>query len=313
MSVDATGLTAGNTLFLDFSAETQGSVIIDGGAAPATLKGGQQGDAFDFSVTSQGGLTASDTIDGQGGYDRLYLDGDYTGAHALTLTATTVVNVEEFDINAGHSYTLTTDDATVASGQTLTMDASALSGANILTFDGSAETNGNFAITGGSGNDVLKGGAGADSFTISNGGNHTITGGGGADTITDNPFSGSQTFIYNAVSDSIGANYDHIVGVNYDNDVFHVSGIAGAVTGVDAAVTSGALSAASFDSDLAAAIGAGQLAAHHAVAFTPDSGDLANRQFLIVDENGTAGYQAGQDLVIWTQIVAGTLTTADFT
>jgi hypothetical protein len=313
MTVNATGLTASDSLVLNFSSEGVGSVIVDFGAALVNVEGGHQGDAFDFSVTSQGGLTALDHIDGEGGNDRLYLDGDYTGAHALVLNSGTVINVEEFDFNAGHSYTLTTDDATVASGQTLTVNASALSGANVLTFDGSAETNGRFAITGGSGNDVLKGGAGADSFTISSGGNHTIPGGGGADTITDNPFAGSQTFIYNAVSDSIGANYDHIAGVNYDNDIFHVSGIAGAVTGVDTAITTGALSAASFDSDLAAAIGAGQLAAHHAVAFTPDSGDLANRAFLIIDENGTAGYQAGQDLVIWTQIVAGTLTTADFT
>ncbi len=109
MAVNATGLTASDSLFLDFSSETLGSVILDGGAAIATLKGGQQGDAFDFAVTSQGGLVAADQIDGQGGYDRLYFDGDYTGAHALILTATTVVNVEEFDINAGHSYTLTTN------------------------------------------------------------------------------------------------------------------------------------------------------------------------------------------------------------
>ena len=32
--------------------------------------------------------------------------------------------------------------------------------------------------------------------------------------------------------------------------------------------------------------------------FTPTSGNLAGHAFLIVDGNGTAGYQAGADLVI---------------
>jgi hypothetical protein len=47
-----------------------------------------------------------------------------------------------------------------------------------------------------------------------------------------------------------------------------------------------------------AAIGLGQLGIDHAVLFTPDSGDLAGDTFLIVELNGTAGYQASQDLVI---------------
>jgi hypothetical protein len=32
--------------------------------------------------------------------------------------------------------------------------------------------------------------------------------------------------------------------------------------------------------------------------FTPDSGDLKGDVFLIIDANGTAGYQAGADFVI---------------
>ena len=58
------------------------------------------------------------------------------------------------------------------------------------------------------------------------------------------------------------------------------------------------MSAASVDAGLAAAIGPSQLAGHHAVLFTPTSGDLAGHNFLIVDANGTAGYQSGQDFVI---------------
>ena len=71
-----------------------------------------------------------------------------------------------------------------------------------------------------------------------------------------------------------------------------------AVTGVDARVNAGTLSEATFDADLAAAIGAGQLAAGHAVVFKPNAGDLAGHFFLVVDANGVAGYQAGPDYVM---------------
>ncbi|HSZ11347.1 MAG TPA: bluetail domain-containing putative surface protein, partial [Rhizomicrobium sp.] len=69
------------------------------------------------------------------------------------------------------------------------------------------------------------------------------------------------------------------------------------VTGTDTKVASGALSHATFDSDLASAINASHLEAHHAVLFTPSSGDLKGHTFMIVDHNGVAGYQAGHDAV----------------
>ena len=74
--------------------------------------------------------------------------------------------------------------------------------------------------------------------------------------------------------------------------------MGGTVTGFDAAVTTGALSTSSFNANLASAIGSTQLAAHHAVEFTPNSGTLAGDHFLIIDMNGIAGYQANADLVI---------------
>ena len=82
------------------------------------------------------------------------------------------------------------------------------------------------------------------------------------------------------------------------NDVIDIGFGTGAPYAVNSAVTSGTLSAAHFDANLAAAIGAGQLGAHDAVLFTPNAGGLAGHTFLIVDGNGTAGYQAGADLVI---------------
>ncbi len=60
----------------------------------------------------------------------------------------------------------------------------------------------------------------------------------------------------------------------------------------------GSLSTATFDTDLAAAVTASTLGDNHAVLYTPNAGTLSGQTFMIVDLNGTAGYQAGQDLVI---------------
>ena len=78
------------------------------------------------------------------------------------------------------------------------------------------------------------------------------------------------------------------------------------ITGIDAAVTTGALSTATFNSDLVAAL-SGKLAAQHAVEFTASSGTLAGQTFLIADLNATAGYQANLDLVIHLTGATGTL------
>jgi hypothetical protein len=59
-------------------------------------------------------------------------------------------------------------------------------------------------------------------------------------------------------------------------------------------------------------VGSGQLGAGHALIFTPASGTLAGDHFLIVDANGVAGYQAGQDFVFLLDHAAGTLTTTNF-
>ena len=120
-----------------------------------------------------------------------------------------------------------------------------------------------------------------------------ITGGGSADLLVGG--GGGDTYVYTGVTDSTGVNYDTINYFDAARDKFDFSF---AVNAVDTTVSGGALSTASFNSDLTAAIGAGQLAANHAVLFNPDTGSLSGHTFLIVDADGTAGYLAGQDFVI---------------
>ena len=104
----------------------------------------------------------------------------------------------------------------------------------------------------------------------------------------------ATTFVFTGVAESTGAGRDWVDVIKPLKDHFDLDVV---VTGVDARVNAGTLSEATFDADLAAAIGAGQLGAGHAVVFKPNAGDLAGHFFLIVDANGVAGYQAGLDYV----------------
>ena len=179
---------------------------------------------------------------------------------------------------------------------------------------------------------TLIGGAGDDVLVASSGGS-VMTGGGGADSLSGGfndelhdggAPSGDDVFVYNAVSDSTSTAYDTVGffqttetgGLNFgpSQDVFR---LWFAVTAVDASVTTGTLSTATFDSDLAAAVGPSQLGVHHAVMFSPNAGSLAGDHFLVIDANGVAGYQAGADLVIeinGSQVTDPyTFTTANFT
>jgi hypothetical protein len=254
-----------------------------GGADIVT--GGSGNDGFYFA----GAFTGADHVNGGGGTnDQIGLEGDYSGG--ITLGEGTLSGIEVIACLPGFSYNLTTDDANVAAGATLTVWAARLGASNTLTFDGSAEQDGKFVVFGGAGNDTLTGGAGNDKFY----------GLGGADTITGND--GADTFVYTRVAESTGnadgTAYDTIVGFDAAADHFNLQPDSPTgVTGVDASITSGALSSASFDTDLTAAIGAGQLASHHAVTFAADSGTLGGHTFLVVDANGVAGYQSGADFV----------------
>ncbi|HEY2071711.1 MAG TPA: calcium-binding protein [Rhizomicrobium sp.] len=298
-----------------------GSEYLDGGTGSDVINGGGGNDTLLAEGTSaviDGGdgndtismgpfLTTGDLIDGGSGKDNLILSGDYSAG--FVFAADTMTNVEKLTLGAGFSYKLTMSDGNVAAGERLTVDASALTATETLKFNGVDEHDGYYVITGGLANDTLVGGDGNDTIT-GGAGDNWITGGGGADHIIATATEHDR-FIYTDVSDSTGVAHDTITGFNgsYDKLDLDVT-----VTAVDATVASGRLSTSSFDTNLTAALTSAHLAAGHAVLFTPTIGNYSGHTLLVIDANGIAGYQAGQDYVI--DITGATnlthLTTATF-
>ena len=154
-----------------------------------------------------------------------------------------------------------------------------------MVVNASAETDGHYYFGGGNGDDVLIGGQDGNTFK----------GYFGLDKMTAG--SGADVFVYGDATESTGATRDVITGYNALHDKFDLPD-GHSVSAIDTAVTTGTLSTGHFDANLAAAIDAAHLAAGDAVLFTPDAGTLQGHTFLVVDMNSTAGYQAGQDLVI---------------
>jgi Ca2+-binding RTX toxin-like protein len=267
----------------DGSRETDGAFSFSAGAGRDTLIGGAGNDDFFFASGEM--LTAADHVSGGGGNNnRLFLAGDYSAG--LKFGVSTVENIQSINLGTGYSYRLTTNDATVAAGQSLYVNGLNIDASHSLYFNGSAESSGAFNILAGAGNDTLIGGRGNDVFN----------GGGGADVMTSG--GGADQFYYTYVSDSTSTNHDTIHGFNAVGDSFVMVGSMALPNAIDAAVTTGKLTSAAFDTNLSQAVGASQLHPHDAVLFTPTLGNLAGHTFLVIDENGVAGYQAGQDLVV---------------
>jgi Ca2+-binding RTX toxin-like protein len=146
-------------------------------------------------------------------------------------------------------------------------------------------------ITGSAHADILDGFSGADTIDGA-GGNDTLRGGVDADTLTGG--TGADSFAYASALESTSTLHDTIVDFNAGQDTFVFDS---AVTLVDGAIADGRLGR-HFDADLANAADDAHLGAHHAVLFTPSTGKYAGQTYLVVDLNGDAGYQVGQDAVI---------------
>jgi Ca2+-binding RTX toxin-like protein len=227
----------------------------------------------------------NDTLTGGAGNDRLI-----GGADNDVLNGGSGIDTADFSSESAVNASLLSNSATMASGTDTLIDIESLNGSGFddaLTGNGIANV-----LTGNAGNDLITGNAGNDSL-LGGDNSDTLIGGAGADLIDGG--NDADILIYSGASDSTGGQYDTING--FDADVDHVDTPA-TVTGVDAWIKTGALSTASFDGDLAAAVNATTLAASHAVLFTANAGTLSGHTFLVVDVNGSAGYQAGQDLVM---------------
>jgi Ca2+-binding RTX toxin-like protein len=201
LKVNGSQLLAGEDLTFNGSAETNGSFLMYGGKGVDTLTGGAQADTFVF--IHDGRFAAGDKVNGGGGYDVVYLRGDYTIDFNAAGFADALTNVESIQLvsasdttyagggDGEFDYAITWDDDLLPSGATITINAGKLGANESLTFDGSLETNGHFRIFGGSAADTLKGGAGND----------LIYGGAGSDSMTGG--AGADTYRYQSVTDSI--------------------------------------------------------------------------------------------------------------
>ncbi|HEX2591359.1 MAG TPA: cadherin-like domain-containing protein [Rhizomicrobium sp.] len=276
-----------------------GDDIVHGGDDNDILNGKNPGNDSFYGDDGNDVLTfgrffgPSDSANGGAGYDTLALDGDYSAG--IKFDASTISGIERIVVHDGFSYKLTSNDANVASGETLEVSGVHLTSAYHLDFNGAAETDGRFKLIGGAGNDTLAGGAQSDTI-LGGDGNDRIFGHGGADDLKGG--TGSNTFVYAGASDSNGTAFDTITGFNADSDVFDLSFTVGAIDATRAL----------HHNDFAAAFDAAHLGAHHA-ALATTAGD---RMFLVIDTNGTAGYQDGQDIVIRLDHFTGTLDTGDF-
>jgi Ca2+-binding RTX toxin-like protein len=139
---------------------------------------------------------------------------------------------------------------------------------------------------------TLRGAEGDDSLSGADG-NDTIAGGKGSDHLSGG--TGRDVFVYTAAKESWVNAFDTVDGFDAADDKFDV---VPNVTGIDAAIATGALSAATFKDDIAAAANKHVFGAGHAILFTADSGDMTGTTLLIIDGNGRAGFGASQDVVI---------------
>jgi predicted extracellular nuclease len=215
LKINGSGLRVGEDLTFDGSAETDGSFRFYGGLGVDRLTGGAQNDNFFFG--HNGSFGSSDRVNGgTGGYDVLYLRGDYAidfnagGFGASTLTGIDSIGLLSFtdtEFASGgdgeFDYALTWNDAMLATGQTITVNGSRLTASETMVFDGSSEAGGHFKLWGGAAADTLRGGSGND----------LLYGGLGGDTLDGN--GGVDTYRYQDVLESTSAGFDTIEGFTH--------------------------------------------------------------------------------------------------
>ncbi|MCW5738418.1 MAG: sulfatase-like hydrolase/transferase [Enhydrobacter sp.] len=282
-----------------------GSTIVANADSLAVVGKAATDQVFNFSRQIFG---SDDSVVGSTGRDELSLKGDYSAG--LTFGSGSLVSIDKLAVGAGFDYRLTTRDANVTAGALLNISANRLGAGDDVTVNGSAEADGRLEFRGGAGINTFIGGQGNDIFHASSG-QDVLAGGGGADRFL---LGGGADYVlaYASASESTGSGYDTVDGFDAAAGHFLLWDDL-TVDAIDAPITKGTLQTGSaFDRQLEAAVDGSRLLAHHAALFTPDAGNLAGNSFLVVDINGTAGYQAGQDLVVRLVSPTGSITASNF-
>jgi Ca2+-binding RTX toxin-like protein len=212
LKVNGANLRVGEDFTFDGSAETDGKFVIYGGNGTDDLTGGDGTDVFFFA--DAGRFAAGDVVDGGGGYDSLFLRGNYTIDFTQAGFAGALTDMESLTVSSASDtryargggsefdYSITWDGDLLDAGRTMTINGGLLQSEESLAFNGSDESDGIFRLFGGGGNDVLTGGAGAD----------LIFGGRRGDTLTGG--AGNDVFRYDSVADSNSTERDGIQDFN---------------------------------------------------------------------------------------------------
>lgn len=200
-------LRADENFTFDGSAERDGKFILFGGQGTDDLTAGAGNDIFAFEG---GGYGPGDRVDGGGGYDTVYLRGDYsidfnnpayanalTGVESVTLGGTADGQFIGVGGDGEFDYAFVWSDA-MLDGGSITFNGSVLGADESLSFDGRTEAGAAFRLFGGAANDVLRGGSGGD----------RLYGGGSGDTLQGN--GGDDVFVYHSTDDSNSAERDGI-------------------------------------------------------------------------------------------------------
>ncbi|HYG29162.1 MAG TPA: Ig-like domain-containing protein [Allosphingosinicella sp.] len=209
-------LRSGENLTVNGSDESDGRFIFLAGQGVDTLAGGAQNDVFIFG--HDGRFAAGDAANGGGGYDSVYLRGDYTiDFNAVGFTAA-LAGIESVTL-AGYAdtqfvgggdgefdYAIVWNDALLADG-TISFNGSGLGAAEAMSFDGSSEDSASFRLWGGAAGDVLHGGDGAD-LLFGGAGDDTLYGHGGSDIFRYQAVGESTTLLTDGIQDF--ANGDRI-------------------------------------------------------------------------------------------------------
>ncbi|HEY0013014.1 MAG TPA: M10 family metallopeptidase C-terminal domain-containing protein, partial [Allosphingosinicella sp.] len=144
MKINGFNLQAGENFTLDASAESDAPLQVYAGFGVDTFTGGQQGDAFIFG--HDGRFGAGDSVNGGGGYDVVYLRGDYAIDFNAAGFGNALTNVESIAIltsannefagggDGDFDYTITWADSLLAAGATFTVNASRLQAHETFVF-----------------------------------------------------------------------------------------------------------------------------------------------------------------------------------